>query len=107
LDLPKKLGQYEVNFNEVKAQDILWKKQTPMWSGQDVLPDHMNELKSNWIINQINANRVWPQGFEGLMKRLRFTLRIFVKSALFDSSMTFAVLCNTITLSIEHYGIDP
>ena len=78
-----------------------------MWSGQDVLPDHLNELKSNWIIKQINRNRVWPQGFGGFLKRLRFTLRIMVKSALFDSSMTFAVLCNTVTLSIDHYGIDP
>ena len=33
-------------------------------------------------------------------------MRIVVKSSLFDSSMTFAVLCNTITLSMDHYGIE-
>jgi hypothetical protein len=33
LDLPRKMGIYEVNFNEVKAQDIMSKKQLPMWSG--------------------------------------------------------------------------
>lgn len=30
-----------------------------------------------------------------------------VKSAFFDSFMTFAVLCNTVTLSMDHFGIEP
>jgi hypothetical protein len=30
-----------------------------------------------------------------------------VKADFFNNSMTFAVLCNTITLSIDHYGIEP
>jgi hypothetical protein len=50
--------------------------------------------------------RVWPNGIYGIYKRMRFQLRIIVKSAFFDSFMTFAVLCNTITLSIDHYGIE-
>ena len=29
-----------------------------------------------------------------------------VKSAFFDNFMTFAVLLNTITLSVDHYGIE-
>jgi hypothetical protein len=107
LHLPQKMGIYEVNFDNVKLQDIDAKKQLPQWSGQDVLPDQLNELKSHWIIKQINRNRVWPTGMDGLIKRIRFILRIMVKSALFDGSMTFAVLCNTVTLSIDHYGIDP
>lgn len=51
-------------------------------------------------------NRVWPTGLGGLIKRIRYQLRILVKSSLFESSMTFAVLLNTITLSCDHYGID-
>ena len=39
LGLPQKMGIYEVNFAEVKKNDLALKKQTPMWSGQDVLPD--------------------------------------------------------------------
>lgn len=34
-------------------------------------------------------------------------MRRMVKSAFFDSFMTFAVFCNTITLSIDHHGIYP
>jgi len=41
-----------------------------------------------------------------VIKRIRFCLRLMVKSPLFDNSMTFAVLLNTITLSVDHYGID-
>ena len=78
-----------------------------MWSGQDVIPDHLNYIKSAWIIAQINNNRVWPIGFQGLKKRLRTLLKQLVKSSFFDSIMTFAVLLNTITLSIDHYGIEP
>ena len=53
----------------------------------------------------LNANRVWPPGLYGLYKRVRFIMRIKVKSAFFDSLMTFAVLCNTCTLAMAHYGM--
>mmetsp|Transcript_20712 Transcript_20712/g.31737 ORF Transcript_20712/g.31737 Transcript_20712/m.31737 type:complete len:169 (-) Transcript_20712:3207-3713(-) len=36
---------------------------------------------------------------------MRFSLRLFVRSMFFDNLMTFAVLLNTIVLSINHYGI--
>jgi hypothetical protein len=39
LKLPQKMGIFEINFNEVKKNDISLKKQKPSWSGQDVLPD--------------------------------------------------------------------
>jgi hypothetical protein len=106
-DLPQKMGIYEIDFNEIRKYDISKKKQKPMWSGQDVFPDQLDYFKSKSIISKINRIRVWPQGFKGLIKRARFLLRIMVKSSLFDNSMTFAVLLNTITLSIDHYGIDP
>lgn len=34
-------------------------------------------------------------------------LRIIVRSWFFDNFLTFAVLLNTITLSLNHYGIKP
>jgi hypothetical protein len=43
----------------------------------------------------------------GKIKRVRFMLRQFVRAQIFDTSMTFAVLLNTIVLSIDHYGIRP
>lgn len=32
-------------------------------------------------------------------------MRIKVKSAFFDSVMTFAVLCNTVILALQHHGM--
>jgi len=49
--------------------------------------------------------RVWPLGCKGLIKRIRFVLRIIVKHAIFDSLMTFMVLCNTVTLALERHGM--
>lgn len=66
----------------------------------------LNHEKSIKIVKIINRFRVWPEGLQGILKRLRYQLRILVKSSFFDSFMTFAVLCNTVTLSIDHYGID-
>jgi hypothetical protein len=34
-------------------------------------------------------------------------MRIMVKSTFFDNFMTGMVLCNTVTLSIDHFGIEP
>jgi len=71
-----------------------------------VLPLQLDESKSDWIINHVNNNRVWPPGLHGLYKRARFVMRIKVKSGFFDSLMTFAVLCNTVTLAMQHHGMD-
>lgn len=36
--LPKSMGIYTINFNQIRISDISKKKQAPTWSGQDVLP---------------------------------------------------------------------
>jgi len=77
-----------------------------MWSGQDVMPVQLDESKSLWVIEHINDIRVWPTGLHSITKRLRFVLRIKVKSAFFDNWMTFAVLLNTITLAVNHHNMD-
>jgi hypothetical protein len=70
-----------------------------------VLPTRLDQEKSQYIVNHINSIRVWPEGLQGVIKRMRCQLRRLVKSAFFDNFMTFAVLLNTITLSLDHYGI--
>jgi hypothetical protein len=80
------------------------KRNRPMWSGQDVLPDQLDEAKSKWILSYLNTHRVWPVGIEGLVKRVRSVIRMHVKSDLYDSLFTFLVLLNTITLSLNKYG---
>jgi hypothetical protein len=69
-----------------------------------VLPDHLDYKKSLRIIDSINSVRVWPSGFSGITKRVRFVLRLKVKSLFFENAMTFFVLLNTITLSLSHHG---
>lgn len=104
-NLPDEMRQYQLNFHAVKRSDFALKKQKPLWSGQDVLPVRLDQKKSQYITNHINSIRVWPEGVQGLLKRMRCQLRRLVKSAFFDNFMTFAVLLNTITLSMDHYGI--
>ena len=43
---PAKMGMYEPDFNKIRHQDISFKKQKPMWSGQDVLRDSLDHEKS-------------------------------------------------------------
>ena len=98
--IPKKLGVYEIDFAAIRKDDIFYKRQRPLWSGQDVLREKLDNAKSLWVVDHISSHRVWPYGVKGLFKRLRFITRIKVKSSLFDNALTFAVLLNTITLSL-------
>ena len=99
-NLPEKMGIYTVNFSAIRKDDAARKRKILLWSGQDVLREKVDASKSQGIADSLTAHRVWPTGFKGLWKRIRFLLRIKVKSSLFDNLLTFAVLCNTITLSL-------
>jgi len=70
------------------------------------LPNQINAAKSEVICAIINDNRVWPVGIRGIFKRARFVMRIKVRTGLFDSFMTFLVLCNTVTLALQSYNMD-
>ena len=105
--LPTKLGMYEVDFFKVRQKDISLKKGKPMWSGQDVLRDHMDYSSSLWVVNHLNMIRVWPIGVFGYYKRWRYYLRKLVLSSFYEGFMTFAVLLNTIVLAMDHHGISP
>lgn len=105
-DLPDKLGIYEINFTKIRKYDVEKKKQKTTWSGQDVLRDGLNNEKSIKVVNILNNIRVWPADFfEGWYKRCRSILRVFVLSPFYDGFMTFAVLLNTVVLSLDAYGI--
>ena len=86
--------------------DASHKKIRPVWSGQDVLRDALDNEKSALCINLLNDNRVWPTGLYGYYKRVNFMWRLQVKSSNYDSFFTFFVMLNTVTLSMEKYGID-
>jgi hypothetical protein len=72
-----------------------------------VLPNQLDADKSEKIAAIINENRVWPVGFRGITKRARFIMRLKVRTGAFDSSMTFLVLLNTVTLALQSYNMDP
>ena len=100
-DLPKQMEIYEVNFNQVRKFDASKKRNTPIWSGQDVIPDKLDASKSAIVCEILNKHRVWPLGIQGLYKRFRFIVRLHVKSDFYDNLFTFLVLLNTITLSMN------
>lgn len=104
LRLPQDMSHFKLNFEEIRKTDAAKKKTTPVWSGQDVLPDHLDYKRSCEVVEALNANRVWPVGLAGLMKRGRFLLRMMVKSSFFDNWMTLFVLMNTVTLSMDQYN---
>jgi len=56
-------------------------------------------------VDYLNSIRVWPTGIHTLLKRIRVILRIIVRNIYFDYLFTFFVLCNTILLSLDAYGI--
>jgi hypothetical protein len=103
--LPSKMGLYEVDFNKIREHDISWKKQRPMWSGQDVLRDKLDNEKSIWVVTHLNYIRVWPSGANSYYKRWRYMLRKMVKNPMFDNIMTLCVLLNTIVLAADHWGM--
>lgn len=105
--MPGDLGENEVNFNEVIKKDCTRKRITPYWSGQDVLEIGLTMDLSYWVIEKINAVRVWPKGIMGILKKLQVSLKMIVKHKIFDAAMTFAVLLNTIVMGMESHNIDP
>lgn len=105
--LPQELNLLEVDFKEIRKHDATKKRSRPTWSGQDVIPDKLDYEKSLTVISKINTHRVWPLGLGGLWKRTRFVLRLHVKSDFFDNFMTFAVVLNTVTLSLDQHRQAP
>lgn len=105
--LPKNILDNVVDFNNIRKFDAGKKKIKPMWSGQDILPDSLDNEKCALIVNKINGHRVWPTGVFGMYKRAKFLWRIQVKSDMYDHFFTFFVFLNTITLALERYGINP
>jgi len=99
------MGIYQINFKKVRKNDIRYKKMRPTWSGQDVLRDHLDHAKSLEIVEKINLIRVWPTGFHNIVKRSRCVLRLLVLSSFYDAFMTFAVLLNTIVLSLDSHTL--
>lgn len=45
---------YELNFDQIRKFDASKKRYTPIWSGQDVIPDKLDASKSKIICDQIN-----------------------------------------------------
>jgi len=103
-NIPKELNLLEIDFKEIRKQDATKKKTRPQWSGQDIIPDKLDNNKSLFILSTINEHRVWPLGLKGVLKRTRFVLRLHVKSDFFDNFMTFMVVLNTVTLSTDQHN---
>lgn len=49
-NLPENMKEYDIDFNQVRIVDALFKRRIPVWSGQDVLDIGLNLEKSNWVL---------------------------------------------------------
>lgn len=106
-DLPADLEEHSINYKEIIAKDLAKKRKKPFWSGQDVLEIGLNNELSEWVVERINAVRVWPYGWFGYLKKARCLLKMIVRHKLFDNLMTLCVLLNTIVMGMEHYNMSP
>ena len=105
-DLPSELGENTIDYQSVRKGDCNIKIKTPIWSGQDILSVNINQDMAGEITDSyLNKVRVWPKGFLNTVKKARFLLKKMVKTALFDHSMTAAVLVNTVIMAMDRYGV--
>ena len=100
------MNKRDVDFNEVRIIDSMMSIKKPTWSGQEVLTTSMNNDQANWVVDKINEVRVWPKGKMNLVKKARSLLKMHAMSPIFENTMTFCVLLNTIVMSMDRYGID-
>ena len=70
-----------------------------------MLQDGLDNDKSLWVIKHINMIRVWPEGLFGIQKRTKSITRSIVKNEFYDHFFTFFVFLNTVTLSLNSYGM--
>ena len=96
---------FEIDFMEVRLKDAALKKSRFTWSGQDVLSETLTNGASVWVTSFLSKVRVWPKAGAGMLKKARCTLKMFVRTPLFDNFMTISVLINTIVMAMDRYGI--
>lgn len=65
----------------------------------------MNEELSEWVVEQVNAVRVWPNGFLCYIKKIRVLLKMMIKSGWYNNLIMGAVLANTVLMGLASYGI--
>jgi hypothetical protein len=78
----------------------------PIWSGQEVLANSLNNAHSEWIIGRMGQVRVWPKGYWNYVKKVRSFLKLTCMNPIFENAMTLCVIMNTIIMSMDSYGID-
>lgn len=105
-DLPDDIRGNKLDYFEVRKSDAAKKRQTPTWSGQDVLCVSYNRDHASYVTGNMSELRVWPKGFAGVLKRARFILRKFIMSSFIDNLMTLAVFLNTVVMALDRYGLN-
>ena len=49
--------------------------------------------------------RVWPKGFYNTVKKIRCTMKAFIRLSIFENFLTFSVLVNTVVMAMDSYDI--
>ena len=66
----------------------------------------MNKDLAVYATTRLNKSRVWPKLALGFVKKFRFLMKMFVRTAFFENLMTLSVLANTIVMALDRYGND-
>ena len=99
------MSDKDINFDNVRINDMKSKKRKLNWSGQEVLETSLNVAKSKIILTKMNKLRVWPKGFYNIVKKVRCTMKMFIRWSLFENFLTLCVLINTIGMAMDAYDI--
>ena len=63
----------------------------------------MNKDLAIYATDFLNKMRIWPSKGTGVRKKIRFSLKMFVRTAFFENLMTISVLANTIVMALDRY----
>ena len=88
----------------MRLHDIAVSNKHQVWSGQEILSTSLNSDQAEWVTQKISSVRVWPKGKYNYIKKFRALLKMHCMNPLFENSMTFCVLLNTVVMSMDKYG---
>lgn len=87
---------------EVEYVDSIQKSIQGRFSGYDVSGKELND-----VVNKLNYMNycIWTPGLMGKYEKLKFPLKVLMKSKYMSTLMILLVLLNTACLASDHYGI--
>ena len=67
------------------------------------MSESLNVDLALYATGSLNKTRVWPSSGTGIRKKVRFLLKMFIRTSFFENLMTLSVLANTIVMALDRY----